>query len=129
MIANPFFLIAGLMAVFFSIGHALWGQRKILGDGKTSAMPAATKHMLIVIWNQPTVFHAAAAVALLTASTMQNDAVTDPLAFFIGVVTFGFFFNYVLTSLIRDRAALAQIIPQMIGLAVYFVILAAGIRA
>lgn len=129
MIANTFFLIAGVMAVFFSIGHALWGQKNILGDVKNSAMPAFTKHVLAVIWNQPTVFHAVSAVVLVIASTMKDDAGADPLAAFIGVVMFGFFLNYVVTSLIKDRTALAQIIPQTISLVVYFIILAAAIRA
>lgn len=129
IIANYYFLTAGVMALFFSVGHALWGQKYILGDVKTSAMPGATKHMLGVIWQQPTVFHAAAAVALLAASTFTNDAGADPLAVFIGVVTFGFFVNYVVTSFIKDRAALAQIVPQAVGVALYIAILAVGVSA
>jgi hypothetical protein len=128
VIENYFFLVAGVLAFFFSIGHAVWGQRNIMGDVQTSQMPAFTKHMLFVIWNQPTVFHFLSAVVLMMASTSAQKATTDPLAMFIGVVSFGFFLNYVGTSLVKNRSALAQIIPQAISLMVYLGIIAVGIR-
>jgi hypothetical protein len=128
-IENHFFLIAGVTALFFSVGHALWGQRAVLGDVRTSAMPPFTKHMLAVIWNQPTVFHFLAALVLLRAAFSTQVAENNALALFIGAVSFGFFANYVVTSLVKNRAALAQIIPQTIALAVYFAIIAAGINA
>ncbi len=125
-IENHFFLVAGVLALFFAIGHAVWGQRSVLGDVQASAMPLFTKHMLLVIWNQPTVFHFLSAVALIRAATSAANALNDPLVVFIGVVSFGFFLNYVATSLIKNRAALAQIIPQTIALMIYLGIIAAG---
>jgi hypothetical protein len=127
-IENYFFLLAGILALFFSIGHAVWGKRNILGDVQTSQMPPFTKHMLFVIWNQPTVFHFLSAVVLMIASTSTQKAATDPLALFIGLVSFGFFLNYVATSLVKNRSALAQIIPQAISLMVYLGIIVVGIR-
>jgi NADH:ubiquinone oxidoreductase subunit K len=53
--------------------------------------------------------------------------VTDPLALFIALVSFGFFLNYVVISLIKNKAALTQITGQTFALAVYLGILAAGI--
>ena len=119
IIENYFFLVAGVLALFFSIGHAVWGQRYILGDVRASEMLSFTKHMLLVIWHQPTVFHFFSAVVLVIASTSKNRVETDPLAIFIGVVSFGFFLNYVGTSLIKYKTALAQIIPQTLSLMVY----------
>jgi hypothetical protein len=127
-IENYFFLVAGVTAIFFAIGHALWGRRSVLGDVRAADMPPFTKHMLSVIWNQPTVFHFLAALVLLRAAFSTQDAVNNALALFIGVVSFGFFANYLVTSLVKNRAALVQIIPQIIGLAAYLGIIAAGIN-
>jgi hypothetical protein len=127
LIQNYFFLAASGLALFFSFGHAVWGWRYVLKDVQASAMPVFTKHMLLVIWHQPTVFHFLAAVVLALASTSTQEAVTEPLAIFIGLVTFGFFLNYVVTSLIKNRAALAQITGQTLALAVYLGIIAVGI--
>jgi hypothetical protein len=128
IIENYFFLVASVLALFFAIGHAVWGQRSVLGDVQASAMPLFTKHMLAVIWNQPTVFHFLSAVALIMAAISASDALNDPLVLFIGMVSFGFFLNYVATSLIKNRAALVQIIPQTLALMVYLGIIAAGIN-
>jgi hypothetical protein len=126
-VANSFFLVAGVMAFLFAIGHTVWGERYVLGDVRTSTMPAQKKHMLLVIWNQPTVFHFLSAVALILAAFSPDNRVTRPLAFFIGLVSFGFFLNYVGTSLLRNRPALVQIIPQTVGLMVYLAIIADGV--
>jgi len=56
-----------------------------------------------------------------------TEPVTGPLAMFISLVTFGFFLNYVVTSLVKNKAALAQISGQTLALIVYLVIIAAGI--
>jgi hypothetical protein len=126
IIYNYLFLLASAMALFFSIGHAVWGLRFILVDVQASTMPALTKHMLLVIWHQPTVFHFLAAVALFIAALSGDKLAAYPLAIFIGVVTFGFFLNYGVTSLVKNRSALPQIIPQTIAIAVYFGIIIAG---
>lgn len=126
-LTNTFFLIAGVMALLFAIGHTVWGERHVLGDVRTSAMPAQKKHMLLVIWNQPTVFHYFSAVALVLASISPDGQVTRPLALFIGLVALGFFLNFVGASLLKNRSALAQIIPQTIGLLVYLAVIADGI--
>jgi hypothetical protein len=126
-IQNHFFLIAGVMALFFSFGHALWGRRSVLRDARASEMPELTKHMLLVIWDQPTVFHFLSAVALLLASLSTQDVRFDTLALFIAVVTLGFLLNHVGASVLRNRAALGQIIPQTIAVAAYLVIIVAGI--
>ena len=127
IIENGFFLVAGVLALFFALGHALWGLRMILPDLHASEMPVFTRHMLAVIWQQPTVFHFLAAVAFVIASAAPHEAGTDPLVAFIGLVTLGFLLNYVATSFVRNRAALAQIIPQALAVLVYLGIIAAGI--
>jgi hypothetical protein len=127
-IKNYFFLLSGVMALFFSLGHALWGRRSVLRDVRASEMPPFTKLMLLVIWDQPTVFHCLSAVAFIVASVWPGQTLMNPLVLFIGIVTFGFFLNYVGRSLLEDRKALGQIIPQMIALIVYFGIIAAGIN-
>jgi hypothetical protein len=126
-VINSFFLVAGVMAFLFAIGHTVWGERNVLGDVRTSTMPAQKKHMLLVIWNQPTVFHFLSAVALILAAFSPDNRVTRPLVFFIGLVSFGFFLNYVGTSLLRNRSALVHIIPQTVGLMVYLAIIADGV--
>src|SRR5262245_53870298 len=126
-IANTFFLVAGVMAFLFAIGHTVWGERNVLGDVRSSTMPAQKKHMLLVIWNQPTVFHVLSAVALILAAFSPESRVTRPLALFIGLVSFGFFLNYVAMSLLRNRSALAQIIPQTVGLMMYLAVIADGV--
>ncbi|MEO8606937.1 MAG: hypothetical protein ABI690_03600 [Chloroflexota bacterium] len=128
IIENYFFLLAGMMALFFSVGHALWGRRSVLREVRSSEIPLFTKHMLLVIWDQPTVFHFLSAVALIMASLSTQQALMNPLALFIMAVSFGFFLNYVGRSLLENRAALAQIIPQTIALVVYFGIIFAGIH-
>jgi hypothetical protein len=126
-IENPFFLLAGLMALFFSVGHAMWGRHTVLRDVRTSQMSFLTKHMLLVMWDQPTVFHFLSAFALIAASFVTRSVFVLPLILFIGIVTFGFLLNYAVRSLLENRAALMQIIPQAITLLVYFGVLAAGI--
>jgi hypothetical protein len=128
-IENYFYFVAGLLAFTFSVGHAMWGQRNILGDLQKSAMPAATKHMLSVIWNQPTVFHFAGAVALILASTVLPATAAHPLALFVGLVSLGFLLNYVVTSLLRDQSALRSIIPQAGIVLIYLMIILAGSSA
>ncbi len=129
VIENYLFLVAGILAFLFSIGHAVYGQRNIMGDVYTSSMPSFTQHMLFVIWNQPTVFHFLAAIVLVIAATSSQSSTTDPLAGFIALVTLGFFLNYVVASLVKDRSALKQIIPQAIGVILYIAIIAEGIRS
>lgn len=128
-IENYLFLVAGVLAFFFSIGHAAYGQRNIMGDVYRSSMPTFTQHMLFVIWNQPTVFHFLSAIVLIIAATSSKVSATGPLAGFIALVTFGFFLNYVVSSLAKDKSALRQIIPQAIGVIVYIAIIASGIRS
>lgn len=127
-ITNPFFLIAGIMALFFALGHAWWGRNSLLRDVRHSEMPPFTKHMLLVIWDQPTVFHFSGAAALLMSSLVEQDTLVKPLVFFVAIVSFGFFLNYVVKSLLENRAALVQIVPQTFALTVYFGIIAAGIN-
>lgn len=127
IIENYFFLAAGVLALGFGIGHAIWGQRFILGDVRSSEMPVMTKHMLIVIWNQPTVFHCLAAIGLVAVSTFSNRASAGPLAVFIGLVTLGFLLNYVGTSLMKNRSALTQIVPQALAVTLYLGIIAGGV--
>jgi hypothetical protein len=127
-IQNHFFLIAGVMALFFSFGHAMWGRRLVLRDVRASEMPALTKHMLLVIWDQPAVFHFLSAVALIAASLSSQVALVNPLVLLIGSVSLGFFLNYAVRSLLENRAALLQIVPQTITLMVYWGILAAGMN-
>ena len=126
-VTNIFFLVAGVMALLFAIGHTVWGERNVLGDVRTSTMPAQKKLMLLVIWNRPTVFHFLSAAALILASISPDGQVTRPLALFIGLVAFGFFLNYVGTSILKNRSALAQIIPRTVGLMIYLAVIADGI--
>ncbi len=117
------------MALFFAFGHAMWGRRSVLRDVRASEMPLLTKHMLLVIWDQTTVFHFLSAVALIVVSLSTLSALLNPLVLFIGSVSLGFFLNYVVRSLLENRTALVQIVPQTIALMVYVGILAAGMNS
>lgn len=127
IIHNYYFLVAGVVALLFAIGHSVWGLKYVLNYVQASGIPNQTKHMLFVIWNQPTVFHFFSSLTLVALSTIPNKAVTNPLAIFIGLVSFGFFLNYVGSSMIRNPAALAPILPQAVALMMYLGILGAGV--
>ncbi len=127
VIQNYFYLVAGVAAFFFAIGHSAWGMRFILNKLRISNAPEYTKHMLFVIWHQPTVFHFLSGVALVTLSTLSNKAITIPLALFIGLVSLGFLLNFLGTSLVRNRAALAPILPQAVVVFIYLGIIMTGI--
>jgi len=73
------------------------------------------------------VFHFLSAIVLILASLSADHAAMTPLVLFIGAVSFGFFLNYVGTSLVKNRAALVQIIPQAIALSIYFDIIVVGV--
>lgn len=44
MVVSYFLLSAGLLSLVFSIDHAAWGQKNIMGEVAASGMNALTKH-------------------------------------------------------------------------------------
>ncbi len=72
-------------------------------------------------------FHFLSIVTVLSLSTLSNKATTNSLAHFIGLVSLGFLLNFMGTSPVRDKTALALIFPQVVVVFVYRGIVAVGI--
>lgn len=126
---NFFFLSAGLIALFSSAGHAAYGQKHIMSDVETTEMRKFTKGAVFVSWHQTTSFMFLSAIALIMASSFSEPSAANPLAWLIAAINVGNLFVFIGASLVRNREALGQAIPQIIFMILYVGVIVAGINA
>ena len=124
---NYFLLSAGLLSLVFSFGHAAWGQKNIMGEVADSEMKTLTKHAIFTNWHQTTSFMFVAGMALIVASTLSNTAVAKSMSWLVLAITLGNLLVFVGASLVRNRQAFGQTIPQIVIMMVYLSLVVAGI--
>ena len=127
MITNYFLLAAGLLSIAFSFGHAAWGQKNIMAEVAGSGIQNLTKHAIFTNLHQGTSFMFIAGITLIIASTLTNTLVAQSLASLVVAINFGNFVVFLGASLVKNRQALGQTIPQLFIMVAYLGLIIAGI--
>ncbi len=128
MIINPYFLIAGILAFFFAVGHAAFGQIKLMGDLESSELPQASKHAFFSSWHQWTLFNFICGVTFLLAATTVDTAVANALVLLIMAIDLSNLFMFVGSSFFKNKGAVKETIPQIITMFVYVSIMVLGMQ-
>ena len=123
MIKSYYFLFAGALALIGSVGHALTGHQSVL-----SAMePGGPRHAVFLFLHQTTWFMLASSIVLVGGSFLSQMKRVRPIAAFIALIFAGNFVFFVVTSLMVNREALANLLPQLVFFVLYVGLIVAGI--
>ncbi len=127
MITNYFFLLAGLIAVLFSIGHGFFIQKHVMGEVSATGMQRATKRSIFAFLHYPTSMLFLSSIALIIASTFSVISTAHPLAWFIAAINAGNLLVAISATLAKDREALMSVVLPSIAMIVWIGIIVAGI--
>ena len=127
MTINYFLLCGGLLSLLFSFGHAAWGQKNIMGEVAATEMPALVKHAIFTNWHQTTSFMLISGIVLIVASVLSDTARAKSIAWLVVAITLGNFLVFVTASVVKNRQAFRQTVPQLAIMVAYLSIVVVGI--
>ena len=128
MIKNYYFLIAGILAIVFSVTHALNGQHAVLPALETAAVPEETRTIFFYVWHIITAENLVFGIAFLVMSVQNNAGrvrfaawMTAVLMIVRWVVIFG-------STWYQDVSGLKALWTDSIAIAVYVTLILLGTR-
>ncbi len=123
MIKSYFFLLAGLLALIAATGHAVVGHQSVL----SGIEPGPVRHAVFLFLHQTTWFMLASSIILVGGSLLAQPSRISPLAAFVAIVFAGNFLFFVVSSLLVEREALSNLLPQLVFLVLYVGLIVGGI--
>lgn len=127
MIENHFFLAAGLIALFFPLGHGFWIQKNVVREMESTQMHQSTQHSIFVFLHYTTATLFLSAVALIVISTFSDAGSAIPLALFVAAINAGNLLIFIGAGLARNRKSLVRGVPQIFFMLVWLGIIVAGL--
>lgn len=127
MITNYFFLSAGIVGLFFAVGHAVFIQKNIMSEVDGTGMQKSTKQSIFGLLHYGTSMVFLSGVALIIASTFSNPSASSPLAWFISSINAGNLLVAIFAILTKEKEALLKTMPQLFVMVVWIGIVIAGI--
>jgi asparagine N-glycosylation enzyme membrane subunit Stt3 len=124
---NIYFLVSGLIAVFLSVAHAVWGESTILAELKQPSLSAMAQAGFYVSWHQTTVLLMVMAVSLIVLALRKTrDGINNAAIIVVSIIT-GNFLVFLVLSFVHYREMFAQTIPQTVLFVILIVLIVLGI--
>ena len=128
MIKNYYYLVAGILAIVFSITHALNGQNTILPSLNVGSIPIETKAVFFYVWHIITAENMLFGIAFIYMSFQKNlskvryaASIIATLMIIRWVVIFG-------GTLLYSSSGLKNILVDSIAIAIYVSLIIIGTK-
>ncbi len=125
---NFYLLIAGVLSLFLSVAHAVWGEKVIFTEIKKSSISGLSRTGLRVSWHQITSTLAVCGFGMLFTG-LQLLTPSKVLIIFILVLMIANYFVFNLIALTTNKNIFKQTLPQTAIFLIMFVLVFLGIPA
>lgn len=128
MIRNYYFLVAGILAIIFSITHAMNGQNTVLPSLDISAVSIETKSIFFYVWHIITAENFIFGIAFLLMAFYKTLPGTRFAAWMIAVIMIARWAVIFAATMLYNAAGLKNILVDSIAIALYVLLIILGTR-
>ncbi|HET6766834.1 MAG TPA: hypothetical protein VFH08_05530 [Chitinophagaceae bacterium] len=128
MIKNYYYLVAGILAIVFSITHALNGQNTVLPSLNVGAIPLETKTIFFYVWHIITAENMLLGIAFLFMSFHNNLSKVKYAASIIAILMMGRWIVIFGGTLLYNASGLKNIVTDSIAIAIYVSLIILGTK-
>ena len=124
---NIYFLIAGILCVLLSIAHAIWGERIILKEMRSSNLGDESQTGFLITWYQISGVLLTSGVAFIIMSTIINqDLIRFTALALLAIIGLNFTI-FLFLSAWKYKPLLKGSIPQLIMFSALIVLILLGV--
>lgn len=128
MIKNYYYLVAGILAILFSITHALNGQNTVLPSLNASSITTETKTIFFYVWHIITAENLLFGIAFLFMSFHKNLSKVKYAASIIAILLVIRWIVILGGTLLYNASGLKNILIDSIAIAVYVSLIFLGTK-
>lgn len=128
MIKNYYYLVAGILAILFSITHALNGQNTVLPSLNASSITTETKTIFFYVWHIITAENLLFGIAFLFMSFHKNLSKVKYAASIIAILLVIRWIVILGGTLLYNASGLKNIFIDSIAIAVYVSLIFLGTK-
>lgn len=128
MIKNYYYLVAGFLAIVFSITHALNGQNTVLPSLNVSSIDLETKTIFFYVWHIITGENMLFGIAFLFMSVHKNLSKVRYAALIIAILLIIRWIVIFGGTLLYNPAGLKNILVDTIAIAIYVSLILFGTK-
>lgn len=129
MIKNYYYLTLGILAILFSITHALNGLNNVLPSLNTEAITVATKTTFTYVWQIITAENLLFGITFLLMSICKDQSKVRFTAWLIAALMIFRWIVIVGETLLLNASGLKDTLIDSIGFLVFIALILLGIRA
>lgn len=127
-VTNYYYLVVGILSIFFAFTHAKNGRANVLPVADKSDLDVPTKTTIYYVWHIITVENFIIGVSFLAMAFYRDLSKVRFAAWLtasIMVARWGVIFR---STLLRNRAELKSTVPDLVAILVYTALILLGIR-
>ena len=124
---NIYFLIAGILCALLSIAHAIWGERVILKEMRSSNLGDESQIGFLITWYQISGVLFTSGVAFIVMSTLINLDLIRFTAFVLLTIIGLNFTIFLVLSAWKYRPLLKGSIPQLVLFTLLIILIILGV--
>ena len=124
---NYFYLAAGVISIFLSAAHLIWGNSTIIKELNKSKCSSLCSTGFQISWNQVAMVLFLNGVVIAAAGIFTTTVEIMFIPYFVLIITLMNFFTFLITSFFKDKSVFAQTMPQNIVFIVMITLLILGI--
>ena len=128
MIRNIYYLIAGILAIIFSITHAWNGQTAVLPDLNSDLISVETKTTFFYVWHIVTVENMIFGIAFLIMAFHKDLSKARVAAWIIVAIMIGRWLVIFASTLLYNAAEISNTFVDSVAILVYSVLIIVGTR-
>lgn len=128
MIKNYYYLVAGILAILFSITHALNGQNTVLPSLNVNSITIETKTIFFYVWHIITAENLLFGIAFLFMSFHKNLSKVKYAASIIAILLVIRWIVILGGTLLYNASGLKNILIDSIAIAVYVSLIFLGTK-
>ena len=128
MIKNYYYLIAGILAIFFSVTHALNGQNRVLPSLNVSSLTVELKTIFFYVWHIITAENMLFGIAFLSMSFQKNLSKVRYAAWIIAILLVIRWIVIFSATLLYNASGLKNILIDSIAIAIYVSLIFLGTK-
>ena len=128
MIKNYYYLVAGILAIIFSITHALNGQNTILPFLQVSTIDTETRTIFFYVWHIITAENLVFGIVFLFMSIQENMPKVKYAATIIAILLIVRWIVIFTGTLMYNASGLKNIIIDSIAIAIYVSLILLGTK-
>ena len=124
---DVFYLASGLILLFLSGAHALWGEKHLVSDLENSNINKPTGVGFYISYHQITSTLLVSGLTLIAIALFDSISGIDTLALFITILLFGNILAFTIISLIKQKDLFIKTIPQLVMFVIAITLIILGI--